>query len=234
MTGWGQDGPLAATAGHDITYLAISGLLHGIGPADGPPVPPINYLADFGGGAMFLATGAARRPAARARHRRGPGGRRGDDRGCRVPRLDDPHVPGSRRLEGRPRREHARRWRAELPLLRMRGRQVRRGRCPRAAVLGRARRRPGPGRRRDAISVRPGTVGRLRDGAGGDVRARSRATSGRDLRATRRVRRAGVDARRGARPSAQRRARRRSPRSAARSRRRLRRSSPPLPARPDR
>jgi alpha-methylacyl-CoA racemase len=57
MTGWGQDGPLASTAGHDITYLAISGLLHGIGPADGPPVPPINYVADFGGGSMFLATG---------------------------------------------------------------------------------------------------------------------------------------------------------------------------------
>ncbi|MEP7020081.1 MAG: CaiB/BaiF CoA-transferase family protein [Pseudonocardiales bacterium] len=57
MTGWGQDGPLAATAGHDITYLAISGLLHGIGAADGPPVPPINYVADFGGGSMFLATG---------------------------------------------------------------------------------------------------------------------------------------------------------------------------------
>lgn len=57
MTGWGQDGPLAASAGHDITYLAISGLLHGIGPADGPPVPPINYVADFGGGSMVLATG---------------------------------------------------------------------------------------------------------------------------------------------------------------------------------
>src|SRR6185312_5850760 len=57
MTGWGQDGPLASTAGHDITYLAISGVLHGIGPRDGPPVPPINYVADFGGGAMFLATG---------------------------------------------------------------------------------------------------------------------------------------------------------------------------------
>jgi alpha-methylacyl-CoA racemase len=57
MTGWGQSGPLAPTAGHDITYLAISGLLHGIGPAAGPPVPPINYVADFGGGAMFLATG---------------------------------------------------------------------------------------------------------------------------------------------------------------------------------
>jgi alpha-methylacyl-CoA racemase len=57
MTGWGQSGPLAPTAGHDITYLAITGLLHGIGPAAGPPVPPINYVADFGGGAMFLVTG---------------------------------------------------------------------------------------------------------------------------------------------------------------------------------
>ena len=57
MTGWGQHGPLASTAGHDITYLAITGLLHGIGPAEGPPSVPINYLADFGGGAMFLATG---------------------------------------------------------------------------------------------------------------------------------------------------------------------------------
>ena len=57
MTGWGQNGPLAATAGHDITYLAISGLLHGIGSAEGPPVPPVNYVADFGGGSMFLATG---------------------------------------------------------------------------------------------------------------------------------------------------------------------------------
>jgi alpha-methylacyl-CoA racemase len=57
MTGWGQVGPLAPTAGHDITYLAITGLLHGIGPAGGPPSVPINYIADFGGGAMFLATG---------------------------------------------------------------------------------------------------------------------------------------------------------------------------------
>lgn len=57
MTGWGQHGPLAPTAGHDITYLAVTGLLHGIGPKDGPPVPPINYVADFGGGSMFLATG---------------------------------------------------------------------------------------------------------------------------------------------------------------------------------
>jgi alpha-methylacyl-CoA racemase len=57
MTGWGQDGPLAATAGHDLTYLALTGLLSGIGRAGEPPVPPVNYVADFGGGAMFLATG---------------------------------------------------------------------------------------------------------------------------------------------------------------------------------
>jgi alpha-methylacyl-CoA racemase len=56
MTGWGQEGPLSATAGHDINYLAITGLLHGIGPAD-RPWPPANYVADFGGGSMFLALG---------------------------------------------------------------------------------------------------------------------------------------------------------------------------------
>jgi alpha-methylacyl-CoA racemase len=56
MTGWGQEGPLSSTAGHDINYLAITGLLHGIGPAD-RPWPPANYVADFGGGSMFLALG---------------------------------------------------------------------------------------------------------------------------------------------------------------------------------
>lgn len=56
VTGWGQLGPLAAAAGHDICYLAVSGALHGIGTADGP-VPPVNYLADFGGGSMVAATG---------------------------------------------------------------------------------------------------------------------------------------------------------------------------------
>ncbi len=57
MTGWGQDGPLALTAGHDIGYIAITGALHGIGPADGPPVFPQNLLGDFGGGTMFLIMG---------------------------------------------------------------------------------------------------------------------------------------------------------------------------------
>jgi alpha-methylacyl-CoA racemase len=54
VTGWGQDGPLAAAAGHDIDYLAISGLLHGIGPRKRPVVPG-NYIADFAGGGMMLA-----------------------------------------------------------------------------------------------------------------------------------------------------------------------------------
>ena len=56
VTGWGQDGPLAQEAGHDINYIAITGLLHGIGPRDRPAVP-INYLGDFAGGAMMLAFG---------------------------------------------------------------------------------------------------------------------------------------------------------------------------------
>jgi alpha-methylacyl-CoA racemase len=57
VTGWGQEGPLADRAGHDITYLALSGALHPVGFADRPPPPPINYVADFGGGGMLLATG---------------------------------------------------------------------------------------------------------------------------------------------------------------------------------
>ncbi len=57
MTGWGQSGPLAQTAGHDINYLAISGALHMIGEEGGKPVPPVNLLGDFGAGATFLAFG---------------------------------------------------------------------------------------------------------------------------------------------------------------------------------
>jgi alpha-methylacyl-CoA racemase len=57
MTGWGQDGPLARRAGHDLTYLALSGALHPIGPEGQPPTPPLNYVADFGGGGMLLAMG---------------------------------------------------------------------------------------------------------------------------------------------------------------------------------
>lgn len=57
MTGWGQDGPMAQAAGHDINYLALTGALHAIGRKGDKPVPPLNLVADFGGGAMFLAFG---------------------------------------------------------------------------------------------------------------------------------------------------------------------------------
>ncbi|MGP4011772.1 CaiB/BaiF CoA transferase family protein [Streptomyces sp. 4N124] len=57
MTGFGQDGPLAPRAGHDINYIALSGALGAIGPTDGPPVLPLNLLGDFGGGGALLAFG---------------------------------------------------------------------------------------------------------------------------------------------------------------------------------
>jgi alpha-methylacyl-CoA racemase len=57
MTGWGQDGPWAKEVGHDINYIALAGALHCIGAEGGKPVPPLNLVGDFGGGAMFLAFG---------------------------------------------------------------------------------------------------------------------------------------------------------------------------------
>ena len=59
MTGWGQEGPLADRAGHDIDYIALTGTLHAIGRADDDPVPPLNLVGDFGGGGMMLAYGIA-------------------------------------------------------------------------------------------------------------------------------------------------------------------------------
>ncbi|MFM1895916.1 MAG: hypothetical protein RLZZ385_990 [Pseudomonadota bacterium] len=57
MTGWGQDGPLAQAAGHDINYIALAGALHAMGNADRPPAPPLNLVGDFGGGGMYLVCG---------------------------------------------------------------------------------------------------------------------------------------------------------------------------------
>ncbi len=57
MTGWGQDGPMAQAAGHDINYIGLAGALHAIGRAGGKPVPPLNLVGDFGGGGMYLAFG---------------------------------------------------------------------------------------------------------------------------------------------------------------------------------
>jgi alpha-methylacyl-CoA racemase len=57
MTGFGQSGPLADAAGHDLNYIALTGVLHAIGPQGGKPVPPLNLVGDYGGGALYLAFG---------------------------------------------------------------------------------------------------------------------------------------------------------------------------------
>jgi len=57
MTGFGQTGPLAQAAGHDLNYIALSGALHAIGPRGGKPLPPLNLIGDYGGGALYLAFG---------------------------------------------------------------------------------------------------------------------------------------------------------------------------------
>ena len=57
MTGWGQDGPLAPAAGHDLNYIALTGALHHIGRQGQPPTPPLNLVGDYGGGALYLAFG---------------------------------------------------------------------------------------------------------------------------------------------------------------------------------
>lgn len=57
LTGWGQDGPLAPAAGHDMNFVALTGALHAIGAAGGPPVAPLNLVGDFAGGSLFMALG---------------------------------------------------------------------------------------------------------------------------------------------------------------------------------
>jgi alpha-methylacyl-CoA racemase len=71
MTGWGQDGPLARMAGHDLNYVALAGPLAAIGRPESPPPPPLNLVADFGGGGMLLAFGVAAALVERAASGRG-------------------------------------------------------------------------------------------------------------------------------------------------------------------
>jgi alpha-methylacyl-CoA racemase len=71
MTGYGQTGPMAPMAGHDLNYIALSGVLDAIGPADGAPVPPLNLVGDYGGGALYLAFGVLAALYERGRSGRG-------------------------------------------------------------------------------------------------------------------------------------------------------------------
>ena len=85
MTGWGQDGPLAHAAGHDINYIALAGALAHFGRVGQPPTPPINLVGDYGGGGMFLAFGVVCGILEARAFGPGSGGRRGDGRRRRVP-----------------------------------------------------------------------------------------------------------------------------------------------------
>ncbi|MCB1465337.1 MAG: CoA transferase [Nitratireductor sp.] len=71
MTGWGQEGPLSSAAGHDLNYLSLTGALHAMGDKDRPPTPPLNLVADYGGGTMFLVTGVLAALFERSRSGRG-------------------------------------------------------------------------------------------------------------------------------------------------------------------
>ncbi|HYC53907.1 MAG TPA: CaiB/BaiF CoA-transferase family protein [Candidatus Binatia bacterium] len=71
MTGWGQHGTLAAAAGHDINYIALTGALHAVGSGDQAPTPPLNLVGDFGGGALYLVVGVLSALLERARSGKG-------------------------------------------------------------------------------------------------------------------------------------------------------------------
>ena len=133
MTGFGQDGPLAQAAGHDINYISIGGALGSIGREGQPPTPPLNLVGDFGGGGMLLVVGVLGALLHARATRRGPGRRRGDGRrhgaadgpavhrlaGCswpgRGPRLPRLGRPLLRRLrDGRRRLRVGRRHRAAV------------------------------------------------------------------------------------------------------------------------
>jgi alpha-methylacyl-CoA racemase len=71
LTGWGQTGPLADRAGHDLNYISLTGALHAIGREGGPPAPPLSLIGDFGGGGLYMAVGVL--AALHARHQTGDG-----------------------------------------------------------------------------------------------------------------------------------------------------------------
>ena len=82
MTGWGQEGPMAAAAGHDINYIGLSGALHAMGRAGERPVPPLNLVGDFGGGGYVAGLWIGLRSAGDSKIRPRSGRRRCDGRWC--------------------------------------------------------------------------------------------------------------------------------------------------------
>ena len=154
MTGWGQDGPLAGDVGHDVNYLSIAGVLWHIGPEGGAPVPPINLLADFGGGGSLVVMGILAALVERATSNVGQV-------------VDAAMVDGSAQLMsiffgldavgqlGTPWHESARRRRALLQRVRDLRRRVRLDRVVRAQVLRQPAHARGPARFRRRRPCRP-------------------------------------------------------------------------------
>ena len=165
MTGWGQDGPFGNDVGHDINYIALAGALASFGPAGGPPVFPINLVADFGGGGALLVTGMLAALLERARSGPGPGDRRRDGRRQRAvaQRLRRARLHGHL---GTARHELPRRRRALLQRVRDRRRRVDLDRRVRAEVLRQPDLAHGRGRPRTRVADGPRTLGR----AQGEVR----------------------------------------------------------------
>ena len=124
LTGWGRDGPLAATAGHDINYIALTGALNAIGEAGRQPVPPMNLLGDFGGGAMLLAVGVLAALLEARASGRGQVVDAAMTDGTRAAHDAHLRAEAARPVEQRARRQSLRRRRAVLRHLRMRRRQV--------------------------------------------------------------------------------------------------------------
>ena len=178
MTGFGQDGPLASAAGHDINYIALAGVLHAIGRKGEAPVPPLNLVGDFGGGGMFLAFGVV---CALLEAQKSGKGQVVD--AAMVERLGDAdgadvwHVRAGQ-LEGRARRQRARHRRALVRHLPDQGRQVAGGRRHRAALLRGVHRAAGPEDEPSCPSSTTARAGPQLQRRFAETIARARATSG--------------------------------------------------------
>ena len=149
MTGWGQDGPLAPRAGHDINYIALAGVLHAFGRKGEAPVPPLNLVGDFGGGGMLLGFGVACALLEAARSGRGQVVDAAMVEGASLLGAMFAGFLESRQLERSAGREHPRHRRALVQRLRDQGRQARLDRLDRDALLRGAAaeaRRAGPRR----------------------------------------------------------------------------------------
>ncbi len=136
MTGWGQEGPLAQAAGHDINYISVTGALAAIGTKD-KPVPPLNLVGDFGGGALYLVVGVLAALLEAAKSGKGQVVDAAMCDGAASLIVDVLRHDRDRPLERRPRPELPRRRRAFLRRLRMLLRQLHLDRLDRAAVLRR-------------------------------------------------------------------------------------------------